>query len=122
MKLYCEVIVGDILPSLRALITKELVQNFGLTQTQAAQKLGLTQPAVSQYKKYLRGGKIKQLQKNKNLMIIVKKFSKKIATEKISSKEATVRILEIAHVIVAKKMIHYEEMDKEKIPCEICFK
>jgi uncharacterized protein len=122
MKLYCEVIVGDILPSLRALITKELVQNFGLTQTQAAQKLGLTQPAVSQYKKYLRGGKIKQLQKNKNLMIIVKKFSKKIATEKISSREATIKILEIAHVIVAKKMIRYEEMDKEKIPCEICFK
>lgn len=122
MKLYCEVIVGDILPSLRALITKELIQNFGLTQTQAAQKLGLTQPAVSQYKKYLRGGKIKQLQKNKNLMIIVNKFSKKIATEKISSKEAAIRILEIAHVIVAKKMIRYEEMDKEKIPCEICFK
>jgi hypothetical protein len=122
MKLYCEVVVGDILPALRALITKKLIENFGLTQNQAAQKLGLTQPAVSQYKKYLRGGKIKQLQKNKNLMLIVRKFAVKIVTEKISSKEINLKILEIAHVVVAKKIIHDETMHKEKIPCEICFK
>jgi len=115
------VIVGDVLPALRALITKELIQNFGLTQTEAAKKLGLTQPAISQYRKYLRGSKIKQLQKNKNVMTIVRKLSKEIASEKISSKEVSPRILEIAHVIVAKKII-YEKTNKEKIPCEICFK
>lgn len=76
MKLYCEVVVGDVLPSLRALITKELIQN-GLTQNEVAKKLGITQPAVSQYRKYLRGGKIRQLQKNRKLMAIVRKFSKK---------------------------------------------
>jgi len=122
MKLYCEVIVGDVLPSLRALITKELIQNFDFTQNQAAQKLGVTQPAVSQYRKYLRGSKIKQLEKNKNIMFIVKKLSKKIVAEKISVKEVNVNILEIAHVVVAKKIIRDQRMHKEKIPCEICFK
>jgi len=122
MKLYCEVVVGDILPSVRALVTRELIKNFGLTQNQAAQKLGLTQPAVSQYKKYLRGGKFKQFEKNKRLMSIVKKFSKKIVTEKMSSREINLKILEIAHVLIVKKIIHVEITHKEKIPCEICFK
>ena len=62
MKLYCEVVVGEILPALRALITYDLIQNSGMTQAQIAKKLGLTQPAISQYGKYLRGEKVKELQ------------------------------------------------------------
>jgi predicted transcriptional regulator len=121
MKLYCEVVVGDVLPALRALITKELIENFGFTQAEAAKRLGLTQPAVSQYKKYLRGSNIKQLQKNKSIMTIVKKFSKSIASENISAREVSPKILEIAHAIVSKKIIE-GETSKENIPCDLCFR
>lgn len=58
MRLVCEIVASDVLPALRALISKQLIEGYGLTQKEAARKLGLTQPAISQYKKDVRGKKI----------------------------------------------------------------
>ncbi len=116
MKFYCEIVVGEVLPALRALITNELIKNYDLTQQQVANKLGLTQPAISQYMKYLRGENGKKLQKNKKFMIIVKKFSKDIANGKMSSNDTMRKILEISHLIVHKKIINYGEELQENVP------
>jgi len=121
MKLYCEVVVGEVLPSLRALITNELIQQHKMTQTQVAKKLGLTQPAISQYGKYLRGEKVKELQKNKKLMEVIKAFSKDISSGKFSSEIAVSKMLEISHMIVDKKII-YSPGISHNVPCEVCFK
>jgi uncharacterized protein len=56
MKLPCEQLV-ERLPVIRALITREMIDTFGLTQEQTAKKLGITQPAISQYLAGLRGKK-----------------------------------------------------------------
>ncbi len=56
MKLPCERFV-ERLPVLRALITNEIITTFGLTQEEVAKKLGITQPAISQYLKGSRGRK-----------------------------------------------------------------
>ena len=45
----CEIIGKYVLPIFRSMLSKELVQKYNLSQTQAAQKLGTTQAAVSQY-------------------------------------------------------------------------
>lgn len=45
----CEIIVWQILPAIRREIAKSLIQDFGLTQKEAAEKLGLTEAAVSRY-------------------------------------------------------------------------
>jgi uncharacterized protein len=45
----CEIIGKYVLPIFRSLLAKELVQKYHLSQTAAAQKLGTTQAAVSQY-------------------------------------------------------------------------
>ena len=45
----CEVIGKYVLPIFRSMLAKELVQKYGLSQTEAAKKLGTTQAAVSQY-------------------------------------------------------------------------
>lgn len=45
----CEVVVRRLLPVLRALVAKELMTTYGWTQSQAARRLGVTQPAVSTY-------------------------------------------------------------------------
>ena len=44
----CEVVVKKYLPRLRRLIAQEMIKN-GLTQEQVAEKIGLTQAAVSKY-------------------------------------------------------------------------
>jgi predicted transcriptional regulator len=45
----CEIIGKYVLPIFRSMLAKELVQNYHLSQTEAAKKLGTTQAAVSQY-------------------------------------------------------------------------
>ena len=54
MKSPCEVIVWDVLPSIRAAIAEELVKR-GLSQKEVSRLLGITPPAVSQYVSKKRG-------------------------------------------------------------------
>jgi predicted transcriptional regulator len=58
MKQPCEHIVRNVLPAIRASIAKRLVVDYGLTQVDAALKLGITQAAVSFYLNSKRGKKV----------------------------------------------------------------
>ncbi len=57
MKSPCEVIVWDVLPSIRAVLTEELVKR-GLPQKEISKMLGITPAAVSHYVSKKRGYKI----------------------------------------------------------------
>ena len=73
MKLPCEIMVEK-LPVLRAMITYEMINTFNLTQEQVAKKLGISQPAVSQYLAGIRGKKAS----DKKLRAEAKQFAKAI--------------------------------------------
>jgi len=45
----CEEKIYEILPMLRKQLVCALIKEYGLTQSQAAQKMGLTPAAISQY-------------------------------------------------------------------------
>ncbi len=51
----CEVAAKSVIPALRAMVARELMENYGLKQEQVAQKLGVTQAAVSKYRHLVRG-------------------------------------------------------------------
>ncbi len=55
MKLPCEVAVKSVVPTIRALLAKELVETHRMKQTEAAFLLGITQTAVSKYTHHVRG-------------------------------------------------------------------
>jgi uncharacterized protein len=55
MKIQCEESVWYILPIIRKEFAKSLIKDHGLTQRKAAEKLGLTESAVSQYISNKRG-------------------------------------------------------------------
>jgi hypothetical protein len=74
MKMPCEIIIWYVLPSIRREITKNLIKN-GLNQKQAAEKLGITDAAVSQYLSEKRG-KIEI--KDKEIMREIKKSAERI--------------------------------------------
>ena len=59
MKAPCEVAVKSVVPAVKALMTKELVQKHGLKQDQVAEILGISQSAVSKYTRQVRGYVIK---------------------------------------------------------------
>ena len=49
----------SVIPAIRALIVKRLVEEHGMTQQEAAKLLGVTQPAVSKYLHEKRGAAIR---------------------------------------------------------------
>lgn len=55
----CEVAVKTVLPAMRALIAKELLETNGMNQEQVAEILGVSQSAVSKYARKIRGYVIK---------------------------------------------------------------
>ena len=50
MLLHNEIEANAIIPFLRTIVAKRLIEKYGLTQQQAAAKLGITQATISNYK------------------------------------------------------------------------
>jgi len=55
MKTPCEIIVWNIVPIIRKEFAIKLIQDHGLTQRNAAKKLGITEAAISRYVSGKRG-------------------------------------------------------------------
>ncbi len=50
-----ELAAKSVIPAIRAIVVRRLVEEHGMTQQQAARLLGVTQPAVSKYLHHKRG-------------------------------------------------------------------
>jgi len=123
MKPFCEVIVGDVLPALRALLAKELIE-LGLNQTQISRKLGITQPAVSQYMRELRGQGVRMLTSNRKTADLIKNLAHELATGDVKASELHMRICGICKNIRDERMLcklHHETYPTLE-QCDICFK
>ncbi len=55
MLIPCEIGVKSVVPAIKAMIAKELVETHGLKQTEVAEILGVSQSAVSKYTLHVRG-------------------------------------------------------------------
>jgi len=122
MKPICEVIAVQMLPTLRALIAKELTENYGLNQQEAAEKLGLTQPAISQYLRELRGYKIKLLTKDKEVYLKISNICKQLANDELSYDQLVIEFCNVCKMMRKKGLIcklHKAASSKLK-ECNIC--
>lgn len=79
MKVRCEIFVTEILPNLRKEIVILLYKKYGLSQSKIAEKLGITQAAVSQYLNNNRGKK--EINFDKNEKKIIEEIAHIIATQ-----------------------------------------
>lgn len=124
MKPFCEIIVAKILPAMRAIITKELVDTYNFNQTETAKKLGITQPAISQYRRELRGYSVKLLTSNKEVMDVIKKLATDIALGNIKSSQMPEKFCEICVKIRKEKIIcrMHEGVYPSIAPCDLCFR
>jgi predicted transcriptional regulator len=73
------------------MLAKELVQNYHLSQTEAAKKLGTTQAAVSQYLSSKRAYKgMEQVQEFlPKIQVLAQETAQKLINKEISPKEIT---------------------------------
>ena len=122
MKPVCEIIVQEILPSMRALVATQLTKNYGLSQEQAALRLGTTQPAISQYKRSLRGYKTTVFKKHPKLSEMIDSLTKRAASGEISPAKVTMEFCRICSYM--KKNGLMCEVHKERNPllegCSMC--
>ncbi len=79
MQMKCEKAVSDIFPVARSLIAKKLVDSYDFSQTKAARLMNISQPAVSQYKKNIRGAKTGDISESPGFMDIVNDIAKGLA-------------------------------------------
>ena len=81
MKHFCETVAKEIIPAVRSMVAKELVERHKLTQKQAADKLGISQAAVSQYSRNLRGSKIDLLENDEFIKNEVELIANQLISE-----------------------------------------
>ena len=85
----CEVVARYVLPIFRSLIAKELIEKYNFTQVAAAEKLGTTQAAISQYIHSKRG--CKGIEQFEDILPAIRsaasELAKGIATGKIDTDE-----------------------------------
>ena len=93
-KNFFDMMVQDVLPSVRALMARKLLEH-GFSQNQAAEKLGLTQPAISQYKRNLRGVRRDFIEEKPRLMELVDELARKIASAHMNPKQANLELFEL---------------------------
>lgn len=117
MKTVCEVVVHDILPTLRAAIAKDLITNYSLNQGEVAKLLDVSQPAVSQYLRQLRGKS--GFLENNGVQEEIKSLSSRLQQNHLSQDELATRMCEIARSIINNKLIKVEKFHGVE-GCVVC--
>lgn len=122
MKPICEVMVLEVLPGIRAIVARKLVEKHGFSQKIAAERLGTTQPAISQYKRELRGHRIKMFKNNPRVLEMIDSLTKRTASGELSQDQITLEFCGICKFMRSSGMVC--EIHKKMYPslenCRIC--
>jgi predicted transcriptional regulator len=106
MKQPCEHIVRNVLPAIRALIAKRLVVDYGLTQVEAARKLGMTQAAVSFYVGSKRGERrIDTLANNETVRATVTEVTAQLLAGTSGADDVVTRLCELCETLRSERSI-----------------
>ena len=105
MKTHCEMVSQNILPAVRALLAMELMEKHKMTQGKVAEKLGVSQAAVSQYTRAIRGSKTKALLNDSDVKKFIKTLAGRIASGEIDQKNGSEEMCTVCRLVREKKII-----------------
>lgn len=71
MLLPCEVGVKTVLPAVKAIMARTIVEKHGLTEKDTANLLGLSQSAISRYKNRGRGNNLLEIEKTIEVQLLI---------------------------------------------------
>jgi len=120
MKPPCEVIAMEILPAARAYVANKLAER-GLSQTKTAELMGLTQPAVSQYRRHMRGFNIGMFEKDAEVLKMMNALVEKVARG-VPITEQTLFFRDVCRVVLSKGMACglHKKNDRTLDDCKLC--
>jgi predicted transcriptional regulator len=106
MYLPCEAVARYVLPVFRSLVARELVEKYNFTQMEAAENLGTTQAAISQYIHSKRGHKgIEQFEATVPMIqSAANETAKRLATEKMDADEVMVDFCKLCVALRERRM------------------
>lgn len=87
MRPSCEEMINEILPGFRAVLAKKLMDDHGLSQTRVAVLLDTTQPAISQYRRNLRGRNAKRFLESPGLLSILDEIADGIVKGRVKPED-----------------------------------
>jgi len=108
MMIPCEIAVKSVIPAIRACVAKELTQTYKMRQNDVANRLGITQTAISKYVRDVRGHVIR-IDQTEEIRSMMNKIVSQAANEKISRTQLTLGFCEVC------KMVR-----RNGIMCELC--
>jgi len=123
MRTPCELVVKFVLPAVRSLVAKTLIEKYHFSQVAAAQKLGTTQATISHYLYSKRGDKrIKQLEAIPSIQSTADEIAFGIATEKFSPFDAMLKFCELCKNLRTQNIICELHKDFLVVPesCDLC--
>lgn len=123
MKPPCIIVVRYILPALRVLVAKELIEKHGLRRVRAAEKMEMTPAAITQYLKKVRGETaIEMVESSDEVTKIVSKMANDLVEEGASVYDVLSDICEACRIMRSKGLLC--EMHREILPSlkerEVC--
>lgn len=123
----CEIVVTKVLPAIRTVLVKDLIDRHDLTQKEVSEELGVTQAAVSQYLSSTRGDeKLERKLKNSDIFGKIQDLSDKIAAGNSGRQQIIEEFCEICDTMRKKGILC--EIHSDSAPglaeegCDICLK
>lgn len=114
MRSPCEVVAKYVLPVFRAMVAKDLMDNYNLSQNQVAEKLGITQAAVSHYINSKRGAlMMSELEKISGVKATVGSVSRNLV-EKDDPDEMILAFCRLCN-LVKSSQIFWDNLDKFRL-------
>jgi predicted transcriptional regulator len=109
----CMIVVQYVLPTLRALVMKDLIEEHGMRKIDVSKRMELTPAAITQYIKGDRGGTFAdRIVKSKRAMKVVSDLAEALAKGSISAEDTIGRLCEACSAIRADGImcaVHKEE-------------
>jgi uncharacterized protein len=93
-----EIVSKSALPAFRAMVSKRLIEDYSLTQQQAATRLGVTQASVSNYARKARGTML-DLEVDDNIARAADQVAKVLASENPDKREALRMMTEVCDYV-----------------------
>jgi predicted transcriptional regulator len=125
MKPYCMIVVKYLLPTVRSIIMKQLIEDYGLKKNEVAKRMFISPSAVTRYLVGDRGSHFTSVLKDSDeLMKIIKDISNNIANQKNLIPDLTEEICDLCNIVRKEGLmcdLHNADYSESELKeCGIC--
>lgn len=126
MLLPSEIESKSLIPAIRAILSKKLIRDYNLKEETVAKLLGITQAAVSNYIRGIRGdiSLVTKLENNPEVMKMINDISKDLSTNKAYLPSTMTKFIQLCnymrYTFIICDVHHSIESNIDKSICEQC--